>query len=42
MGRSFAKNGMADQARAKFNQILEKFPGTSYAKEAQAELDRLK
>jgi tetratricopeptide (TPR) repeat protein len=42
MGRSFAKNGMIEKARAQFLKIIEKFPGTSFAKEAAAELEKLK
>lgn len=42
MARSYAKNGMVDQARAKYEEIIEKYPGTSFAEEAQRELEKLK
>jgi outer membrane protein assembly factor BamD (BamD/ComL family) len=42
MGKSFAASGNPDLARAKFQEILDKFPGTSWAEKAQAELDKLK
>jgi hypothetical protein len=42
MARSFAKNGMNDKAKAKYQEILDKFPGTSFAEIAAEEMAKLK
>ena len=42
LGRSFVKNGMPDKAREKFQEVIDKFPGTSYADEAAEELKKLR
>ncbi len=42
MARSFARNGMNDKAREKYQEILDKFPGTSFAETAAAEMAKLK
>jgi tetratricopeptide (TPR) repeat protein len=41
LGRNFAKNGMFDKARAQFQKVIDKYPGTSFAKTAEEELKKL-
>jgi tetratricopeptide repeat protein len=41
MARSFAKNGMVDKAKAKYQEIIDKFPGTSFAEVAAEEMKNL-
>jgi len=41
MGRSFVKNGMVDKGRAQFRKVIDKYPGTSFAKQAEEELKKL-
>ena len=42
MGRNYAKNGMKDKAKAEFQKVLDKLPGTPSAEEAKKELEKLK
>ena len=42
MARSFAQNGMNDKAKTKYQEIIDKFPGTSFAETAAQELAKLK
>jgi tetratricopeptide (TPR) repeat protein len=42
MARSFARNGMTDKAKAKYQEIIDKFPGTSFAGIAAEELAKLR
>ncbi len=42
MARSFAKNGMNDKAKARYQEIIDKFPGTSFAEVAAEEMAKLR
>lgn len=42
MARSFARNGMKDEAIAKYQEIIDKYPGTSFAEVAAEEMAKLK
>jgi len=42
MGRNFAKNGMIEQARKKFQEIIDRYPESSWADEARKELANLR
>ncbi|MBI2924040.1 MAG: hypothetical protein HYY18_23530 [Planctomycetes bacterium] len=42
MGDAFVKNRLVDKARAKYEEIVKKYPGTSFAEEAQRKIEGLK
>jgi len=42
MARSFAKNGMNGKAKEKYQEIIDKFPGTSFAEVAAEEMAKLR
>ncbi len=42
LAKNFISNNMPDRARIQLRKVIDNYPGTTYAKQAQAMLDRLK